>query len=54
MTVREAISEYQFWVESMTGDISDDTVSSELAIYHRLKTARVSILKSMLERGGQL
>lgn len=54
MTVREAISEYQFWVESMTGDISDDTISSELAIYNRLKTARVSVLKSLLERGGQL
>ena len=54
MTVKEAISEYQFWVENMTGDISDDTLSSDLAIYHRLRTARATVLKTLIERGERL
>lgn len=54
MTVREAISEYQFWVESMTGDMSDDTLSSELAIYQRLRTSRSVVLKTLIERGERL
>ena len=54
MTVKEAISEYQFWVENLTGDISDDTMSGELAIYHRLRTARATVIKTLMERGEKV
>ena len=54
MTVKEAISEYQFWVENISGDISDDTMSGELAIYHRLRTARATVIKTLMERGEKV
>ena len=54
MTVRDAIYEYRQFVESMTGDTSDDTLSSELAIYNTLRTSRTVVLRIATDRGERL
>lgn len=50
MTIREAIQDYRHFIESMTGDNSDDTLTSDLAVYNKLKTARAVALKSLLDK----
>ncbi len=54
MFIREAINDYRFWVESFTGDSSDDTLTSEYAVYNRLITSRATVLKQMLAEGKKL
>lgn len=54
MTLREAIQEYRHFVESMTGDNSDDTMSSDLAVYNKLRTARSVVLDTVIGSGGML
>lgn len=54
MTIREAIAQYRFWVENISGDTSDDTMTGELAIYERLRTSRSLILKTLLDRNERI
>lgn len=54
MTNRDAIYEYRQFVESITGDTSDDTISSELAIYNTLRTSRSVVLHIAVDRGEKL
>ena len=49
MKIREVISIYKHWAESITGDNSDDSLSSDLAIYHMLIKSRSTVLKQALD-----